>query len=258
MSADQELIETQKNWIPLEANPDVLTTFMQSLGVSKDWEFCDIYGIDEGLLEMVPSPCVAVILLFPITNEYEDKRYKLEKEIEEKGQVLSDKVYFMKQYIGNACGTIGVIHSVLNNANVIEFNENGFFKQFLDKTTSLSTEERAISLLKNSEIEKSHEISALQGQSNVPQEDEPVVLHFVSFVHVDGHLYELDGRKPFAINHGKSSAETLLKDTANVLQKMIDEDPKEIRFNLMGLVKKPNEEGEKEEEEEKEKQEETK
>ncbi|KAK5584663.1 hypothetical protein RB653_006279 [Dictyostelium firmibasis] len=259
MSVDQRLIESQKNWIPLEANPKVLTKFMQGLGVSKDWKFCDIYGIDDGLLEMIPSPCIAVILLFPITPEYEDKRINLEKELKEKGQILSDKVYFMKQYIGNACGTIGVIHSVLNNANVMEFNENGFFRQFLDQTTSLSTEERAISLMKNGEIEKSHEISALQGQSNVPHEDESVILHFVSFVHVDGHLYELDGRNSFAINHGKSSPETLLKDTAKVLQMMIDENPAEIRFNLMGLVKKQEgDEDDEEEQEEEEKPEEKK
>ncbi|KYQ89228.1 peptidase C12 family protein [Tieghemostelium lacteum] len=238
---DQSLYETQKAWIPLEANPDVLTTFMQNLGVSKDWEFCDIYGIDKDLLDMVPKPCVAVLLLFPITQDYEEKRYDLEEEINEKGQILSDKVYFMKQYIGNACGTIGVIHSVLNNANTIEFTD-GFFKKFLEKTNNLNVEERAISLLNNSEIEKSHEIAAVQGQSQVPDDDEPVILHFVSFVHVDGHLYELDGRKPFAVNHGPSSAETLLQDTANVLQKMIEENPEEIRFNLMGLIKVNKEE----------------
>ncbi|EGC40302.1 hypothetical protein DICPUDRAFT_146855 [Dictyostelium purpureum] len=247
--SEQQLIETQKNWIPLEANPDVLTSFMQNLGVSKDWEFCDIYGTEDELLDMVPKPCAAVLLLFPITNAYEEKRRILQEEINKNGQILSDNVYFMKQYIGNACGTIGVIHSVLNNSDVIEFNEDGFFKQFLEKTGSLTTEERAISLMQNSEIEKSHEISAQQGQSSVPSEDEIIVLHFVSFVHVDGHLYELDGRKPFAVNHGPSTQETLLKDVATVLNKMIEENPEEIRFNLMGLVKKQQEEEEEKKEE---------
>eukprot|EP01132_Coremiostelium_polycephalum_P006149 gene6149-7659_t len=235
-STNQSLYEKQKNWVPLEANPEVMTQFMQNLGVSTDWQFVDIYGIDPELLEMVPKTLAAVILLFPITQSYEEKRYKLEDEITEKGQTLSDKVYFMKQYIGNACGTIGVIHSVLNNADQIEFKD-GFFKSFLEKTSSLSTEERATALLNNSEIEKSHEISAQLGQSQVPNEDDPVILHFVAFVHVDGHLYELDGRKPFPINHGVSSKETILQDTVNVLKKMIEEDPNEIRFNLMGLVK---------------------
>ncbi|GAM22246.1 hypothetical protein SAMD00019534_054210 [Acytostelium subglobosum LB1] len=233
---NKELYEKQKNWVPLEANPDVLTSFMHNLGVPVEWEFCDIYGIDKELLDMVPKPCVAVILLFPITKSYEIQRYKLQNEIEEKGQHVSDKVYFMKQYIGNACGTIGVIHSVLNNADSIKFNE-GFFKSFLQTTSNLSVDQRANALAHNSEIERTHEISAQQGQSNVPDQDDPVILHFVSFVNVDGHLYELDGRKPFPINHSTTSDETFLEDVGEVLQMMIEENPEEIRFNLMGLVK---------------------
>ncbi|EFA84077.1 peptidase C12 family protein [Heterostelium album PN500] len=251
---NKELYETQKNWVPLEANPEVLTSFMQNLGVPEEWEFCDIYGIDSELLDMVPKPCIAVLLLFPITNSYEQQRYKLEDDIKSKGQIVSDKVYFMKQYIGNACGTIGVVHSVLNNANVIKFKD-GFFKNFLNTTTNLNVEQRATALALNTEIEKSHEISALQGQSSVPDEDEPVILHFVSFVNVDGHLYELDGRKPFPINHSTTTEATFLEDVSKVLQKMIEENPEEIRFNLMGLVKSQSEEEEEEEEEEEKKEE---
>eukprot|EP01133_Synstelium_polycarpum_P016181 gene16181-19259_t len=240
---DKDLYETQKNWVPLEANPEVLTKFMQNLGVPSNWEWCDIFGIDAELLDMVPKPCAAVILLFPITEDYEKQRWEQEDRIKEEGQTVSDKVYFMKQYIGNACGTIGIIHSVLNNANVIDFKD-GFFKNFLHTTAKLGVEERATALCRNTEIEKSHELSALQGQSSVPDEDEPVILHFVSFVNVDGHLYELDGRKPFPINHSETSADTFLVDVAKVLQNMIDDNPTEIRFNLMGLVKVENEDEE--------------
>ncbi|EGG19317.1 peptidase C12 family protein [Cavenderia fasciculata] len=247
---DKELYETQKNWIPLEANPEVLTSFMHNLGVSEKWQFCDIYGLDQDLLDMVPKSCAAVLLLFPITSDYEEKRYQQEDEITKNGQLVSEKVYFMKQIVGNACGTIAIIHSVLNNSNVIEFKD-GFFKNFLQKTSSLNVDERAKALLHNPELERSHEISANQGQSVVPDEDEPVILHFVAFVNVDGHLYELDGRKPFPINHSTSSKETFLGDVVKVLQKMIDDNPTEIRFNLMGLVKEEEEEEEKEKEEEK-------
>ena len=31
-------------------------------------------------------------------------------------------IYFLKQFIGNACGTIGIIHAVLNNSDLIGFN----------------------------------------------------------------------------------------------------------------------------------------
>ena len=46
------------------------------------------------------------------------------KQIEElKGQEVSPKVYFMKQTIGNSCGTIGLIHAVANNQDKLEFGE---------------------------------------------------------------------------------------------------------------------------------------
>lgn len=49
------------------------------------------------------------------------------KQIEElKGQEVSPKVYFMKQTIGNSCGTIGLIHAVANNQDKLEFGRCEF------------------------------------------------------------------------------------------------------------------------------------
>lgn len=32
----------------------------------------------------------------------------------------SDNIFFMKQTVGNACGTVGIIHALANNRNVIQ------------------------------------------------------------------------------------------------------------------------------------------
>ena len=37
--------------------------------------------------------------------------------MERDGQVVSDQLVFVRQTIGNACGTIGLIHSICNNAD---------------------------------------------------------------------------------------------------------------------------------------------
>ncbi len=37
----------EKKWIPLESNPEVLNEYARKLGVAGDYEFVDIYGLDE-------------------------------------------------------------------------------------------------------------------------------------------------------------------------------------------------------------------
>jgi ubiquitin carboxyl-terminal hydrolase L3 len=62
-----------------------------------------------------------------------------------------------------------------------------------------------------------------------------ILLHFVCFVHKAGSLYELDGRKFAAINHGASSPATLLQDAGRVLKEYI-RTTQSNNFSLMALA----------------------
>ncbi len=53
--------------------------------------------------------------------------------------------------------------------------------------------------------------AAQAGDTRPPGLDEVVALHFVALVQREGRLLELDGRKPFPIDHGSSSPATLLQ-----------------------------------------------
>lgn len=68
-----------------------------------------------------------------------------------------------------------------------------------------------------------------------PSIDEKVDLHFIALVNVGGHLYELDGRKPFPINHGETSDDSFLEDAIEVCKKFMERDPEELRFNAIAL-----------------------
>ncbi len=67
--------------------------------------------------------------------------------------------------------------------------------------------------------------------------DQEVLTHFICFTTVNGNLYELDGRKKTAINHGPSSSETLLSDACNVIKQFMQRDPEEMRFTILALAR---------------------
>uniref|UniRef100_A0A803SRI2 Ubiquitin carboxyl-terminal hydrolase n=2 Tax=Anolis carolinensis TaxID=28377 RepID=A0A803SRI2_ANOCA len=261
--------------------------------------------MDPELLSMVPRPVCAILLLFPVTEKYETFRTEEENKIKAEGQEVKPTVYFMKQTISNACGTIGLIHAIANNRDKITFEADSSLKKFLDDSVHMNPEERAKFLETYEAIRVTHESSAHEGQTEssssllpspsspqlqyfshckmkasslrrsasltlvrcdnvapvkatsppvclqrwrptiplsaiglhcvAPSIDEKVDLHFIALVNVGGILYELDGRKPFPINHGQSSDDTFLEDAIEVCKKFMERDPDELRFNAIAL-----------------------
>ena len=61
---------------------------------------------------MIPQPCKAFILLYKITETAEKLRFEEEEAV--KDEKRSEKPFWMKQTIGNACGTIAIIHALAN------------------------------------------------------------------------------------------------------------------------------------------------
>lgn len=230
MSAEKQ---TEARWLPLESNPEVMDEFVHKLGVSKAFGFSDVYGLDPELLAMVPQPCKAVLLLFPITDKYEEFRKEEQTRIEKEGQQVSDKVYFMRQYIGNACGTIGILHAIGNNMDQLNLTE-GPLRKYFDKTASVAPESRSKVLEQDQSLAHAHETSAREGQTAAPTLEDEVNLHFICFIEKDGLLYELDGRKPFPINHGPIKGD-LLSSAAATIKQFIEREQDLSTFNVISL-----------------------
>ncbi|KAF0026667.1 hypothetical protein F2P81_021404 [Scophthalmus maximus] len=172
-----------------------------------------------------------------ISVQYEAFKQEEEEKLKDQRQEISPDVYFIKQTIGNACGTIGLIHAVANNQQHLEFDGDSALKTFLDKTTKMTPKERAAFLEKDESIRVTHESSAQEGQTEAPSLDDKVNLHFIAFVNVGGQLYELDGRKPFPIIHSKTSEDTFLEDAVEVCKVFMARDPQEVRFTIIALSK---------------------
>jgi ubiquitin carboxyl-terminal hydrolase L3 len=71
---------------------------------------------------MIPRPTKAVVLLFPITENYRKDSEAEVKKIQEKGQEVSSNIVFFKQTISNACGTIGLLHTLASNTDAIKIS----------------------------------------------------------------------------------------------------------------------------------------
>ncbi|KAK4434878.1 Ubiquitin carboxyl-terminal hydrolase 3 [Sesamum alatum] len=221
-----------KRWLPLEANPDVMNQFLWGLGVAPDEAECfDVYGLDEELLEMVPKPVLAVLFLYPITPKSEEERILQDNAIKEP----SNGVYFMKQTVGNACGTIGLLHAVGNITSEIKLVEGSYLDNFFKSTAKMDPSERAAFLENDRDMEVAHSVAATAGDTEASAD---VDTHFICFTCVIGQLYELDGRRAGPISHGASSPSTLLQDAAKVIQKFIQKNPDSINFNVIAISKK--------------------
>jgi len=223
-------------WIPLESNPEVMNKFLDEVGVDSSTRVHDVFGLEPELLAMVPQPAHALLLLYPLTEQAEAFRAAEDASLKEAGsQEVSDKVYFMKQFVGNACGTVALLHAVANCTDRINLKD-GPLKEFLEKSRSKTPDERGKELETVQIISSAHESCAAEGQTEAPDRDEKLTTHFIAFVNVDGHVYELDGRKSFPIKHCATTHETFLQDTAAVVRGFMNRETGDSRFAMCAMA----------------------
>jgi ubiquitin carboxyl-terminal hydrolase L3 len=115
-SHSPDVSKGRKRFVPLENNPDVMSALLHKLGLSKKLAFHDVFSIDDPeLLAFLPRPAHALLLVFPVSETYENFRREEDADREEyDGSGEKEEVMWYKQTIGNACGLIGVLHCVSN------------------------------------------------------------------------------------------------------------------------------------------------
>jgi ubiquitin carboxyl-terminal hydrolase L3 len=125
---------------------------------------------------MVPQPVKAVLMLFPITSATEDARHQQEANLKESGQELSSNLWFTKQTVSNACGTVAMLHAFANAD--VKYKPGSFLEKFMAESAQLDPLQRA-KLLENPaegqpDVEQVHQEAGAEGQTAPPPEEENV------------------------------------------------------------------------------------
>jgi len=114
--------QQQQHWLPVESNPETFNNYGRKLGLDTSIvNFVDVLSTEDWALDMIPSPVYAMACLFPI-KEVSEAHKKAEEasrlaRIESQGATYVDptsSLFYIKQTIPNACGTIALIHAIAN------------------------------------------------------------------------------------------------------------------------------------------------
>lgn len=233
-----------------ENNPEVMNPLKKRLGLSDDLEFYDVYSLDEPeLLAHIPRPAYALLVIIPLTKVWHDEREAEDAKKEDyAGYGEEEPVIWFKQTIGEACGSYGVLHSVINGPAAKFILPGSDFEKIRRNAIPLKMVERAQMLYDSQPFEDAHASVANIGDTVPPQLENGVHAgqHFVSFVKADdGQLWELEGSRKGPIDRGAlAEDEDVLSPRAldlglkRVIKLVQDAGIEDLRFSCTVLAPK--------------------
>ncbi|KAI0903980.1 putative ubiquitin carboxyl-terminal hydrolase [Ustulina deusta] len=229
-------------FIPLEANPELMTALLRKLGLSSALQVHDVYSITEPeLLAFIPRPALALLLVFPVSATYESSRLAEDAGVDEyAGKGPEEPVMWWKQTIRNACGLMGLLHAVSNGPAKGFIEQDTPLSTLLSQSIPLAPTQRSALLEQTPALATAHHEAASQGQTVAPDAEDDVDLHYVCFVKTDdGTLWELDGRRKGPIARGQlATDEDVLSEKALLWGplKFLERGGGDMRFSCVALA----------------------
>ncbi|KAG0231221.1 ubiquitin carboxyl-terminal hydrolase [Actinomortierella wolfii] len=223
------------NWCLIESDPGVFTGLIKGIGV-KGVQVEEIYSLDKETLHDL-KPVHGLIFLFKFEGRAPSGAESSEAPIDYTNQ----NVFFAQQVINNACATQAILSILLNSKNIDLGEELSNFKSFVadfppDLRGHAISNSDVIRTVHNSFARSDPFINDMHDPTAKEKED---LFHFISYLPIDGQLYELDGLQEGPKNHGpvpEGEDGWLDKVGPIIQQRMSSYTGGEIRFNLMAVV----------------------
>jgi len=222
------------NWCLIESDPGVFSELIREFGVN-GLQVEELWSLDPEHFERL-KPVHGLIFLFKWIGP---------SSVEEaKGSVVEDSrldtIFFARQVIQNACATQAII-SILLNCNASDMTLGPILSEFKEFTKSFDPSMKGLALSNQDVIRNVHNSFSRQNVfefDQKPAAKDEDVYHFISYIPVEGRLYELDGLKEGPIDLGPIPDGKEWTDVArSVLQDRINRySQDEIHFNLLAVV----------------------
>ncbi|KAK7472976.1 hypothetical protein VKT23_001080 [Stygiomarasmius scandens] len=228
MSGDDD----SSGWQLTESDPSVFTELLKTLGVPLIVD--DLYSLDSETLAAL-QPLHALIFLFkwiPTPEESTAGTYDPEF-----------PGFFAHQVVNNACATLAVLNAL---GNIPSLQKGPQLSELFNFTTGMDPQTRGLVITSADWLREAH--NSLSPPSAIsldglglPRKTEDAY-HFVVYLPVIDSIYELDGLKPHAVNHGAygKSGEGWLGRAREVIENRIATyPPGALEFSLLAVREDP-------------------
>ncbi|XP_012935345.2 ubiquitin carboxyl-terminal hydrolase calypso [Aplysia californica] len=227
-------------------SPGLFTLLLEEIGV---------HGVQVEEIYDLQKPMEGAVYGFIFLFRWIEERRSRRKTNTEVESFVTDaeavnKIFFAQQIIPNSCATHALLSVLLNCDNKVKLGKT--LTLIKDFTENMSPEDKGFAIANMPELARVHNSFARPETSKpVPEKQSGLssvramdseTFHFVSYVPIRGHLFELDGLKPHPIDHGPcEKGEAWTEKFRRVITDRLGmatggEPYHDIRFNLMAVV----------------------
>lgn len=237
-----DITQLKDGWLELESDPGLFTMLLEDFGVN-GVQVEEVYDLHR----QIEGPVYGFIFLFRWIEERRARRKIVETttEIFVRDEEAVNNIFFAQQVVPNSCATHALL-SVLLNCSDIPLGDT--LSRLKTHTKGMGPENKGLAIGNTPELAAAHNSHAIpqarrrrldKGSGGVSTgRFTGEAFHFVSFVPINGHLFELDGLKPFPMDHGPWENEEWTDKFRRVMADRlgISTGEQDIRFNLMAVV----------------------